>query len=282
VELDVQQALAEAKELAADGDAWRVVARLQDVEIEEVLLNLVRADIGDLPRSHQEQAVAHAVTGLYEEWRGGAAIRSPIAWLKTAARRKASDFRRYQPAEGKFDLAVHDSPAEEDEGWDEDYMTRRVIAVEVGRQLLQDLGLPSVIDVMTVMFDLVAAGEQVGPSQIASMLNMPVGTVGVHLHRGFKRVRAQPLKADRCLPPSLRVIRPVPDGEPTLSGLARHEGGRALACPPSDWFLLFVGEHDFGQFVRDSVCSHPGIGGRLGVDDCRLARGWVFRDFKQV
>ena len=187
MKLDVQQALLDAKELATGGEAWRALGRLQEVEIEEVLLNLLKPDIGDLPRSHQEQAVAHAVTSLYEEWQSGTSVRSPIAWMKTAARRKASDLRRFKLSESEFDLASHDSPAE-DEGWDDDYMTRRLIAVAVGRGLLQDLGLPSVVDVMTVMFDLVAAGEPVSPNQIASVLDMPVGTVRVHLHRGFGRL----------------------------------------------------------------------------------------------
>ena len=103
MELDVQRAIAEAKQLASEGSAWRALGRLQEAEIEDVLLRLLRSDIGDLPRSHQEQAVAHAVTALYGAWRSHSDIRSPLAWLKTAARRKASDFRRYHPAEGEYD-----------------------------------------------------------------------------------------------------------------------------------------------------------------------------------
>lgn len=60
MDLDVQRAVAEAKELAAAGEAWRALARLQEVEIEDVMLRLLRPDIGDLPRSRQEEAVAHA------------------------------------------------------------------------------------------------------------------------------------------------------------------------------------------------------------------------------
>jgi hypothetical protein len=117
--------------------------------------------------------------------------------MKTAARRKASDLRRYEPQESQYDPSL-DVPAEEegDEAWDEDYETRRLVAVAVGRDLLPDLGLPSVVDVMTAMFDLVAAGEPVSPTEIASALDMPVGTVRVHLFRGFERLEERAAHRD--------------------------------------------------------------------------------------
>jgi DNA-directed RNA polymerase specialized sigma24 family protein len=186
----LQRAVADAKQLAATGSAWAALARLQEANIEEVLLRLLQQDIGDLPRSHQELAVAHAVTSLYEEWRSGSGIRSPLAWLRTAARRKASDLRRYQPGETEFD-ANRDDREHESDTWDDDYNKRRAIAVSVARSLLTDLGLPSVIDVMTVALDLIAAGEDVSPKNIALVLDMPDGTVRQHLKRGFDRLESR-------------------------------------------------------------------------------------------
>jgi DNA-directed RNA polymerase specialized sigma24 family protein len=196
MELDVQRGLEEAKKLASGGAAWEALGRLQEVEIEDVLLRLLRRDIGDLPRSHQEQAVAHALTKLYEAWRAGSDVRSPLGWLKTAARRKASDLRRYQPSEREYDATRHDIELETT-GWDDDYASRRAVAVAVGRELLGELGLPSVVDVMTVMFDLVAAGEKVSPAQIGDLIEMRPDTVSQHLRRGLERLESR--AADRDL-----------------------------------------------------------------------------------
>jgi hypothetical protein len=108
------RAVAEAKELAARGEAWSALARLQKVEIEEVLL-----------RSAEVQTA-------------GERVRPDDARLRTRRRRHPDD----------------------------DYMTRRAIAVAVRRQLLPDPGLASLVGVMTRMFHLVAAGEPEETGQV--------------------------------------------------------------------------------------------------------------------
>lgn len=188
-------AIAEAKELAATGQAWLALACLQHADIEEVLLRLLSRDIGDLPRSHQDDAVGHAVTKLYEEWQKGTDVRTPLAWLKIAARRRASTLRARSVNEVEFDLDRDDRPEDQDD-WDDDYATRRRVAAEVGRRLLPQLGMPSVVDVMTTVFDLVAAGEEAKPLQIAAALGMESGTVRQHMRRGFERLESRAANKD--------------------------------------------------------------------------------------
>lgn len=197
-------AIAEAKELAATGQAWLALSRLQQADIEEVLLRLLSQDIGDLPRSQQDDAVGHALTKLYEEWRKGTSVRTPLAWLKVAARRRASSLRTRSVGEVEFDLE-RDDRADDQEEWDDDYVTRRRVAAEVGRRLLPGLGMPSVIDVMTTVFDLVAAGEDAKPFQIAAALDMESGTVRQHMRRGFERLASR--AADRDLDELIKQVR---------------------------------------------------------------------------
>jgi DNA-directed RNA polymerase specialized sigma24 family protein len=181
------KAIQDAIELASGGHAWRALARLQQVDIESAVLRLTERDMRSTPRSEREQAVGHAVTKLYETWARGERVLSVMGFLKVVAVRKAIDLSRNRLGpDVELDNEFHDGSTGVDLA-DEPMEVRRR-AVAIARGMLPELGLPSVIDCMTVFLDRVAAGDDASASAIATFLDMKYSTVTTQLSRGLKRL----------------------------------------------------------------------------------------------
>ncbi len=193
---NLKTALAQAADLAAAGRSWEAMTVLTGSGIEAVILRLVADSMSDLPLSSRERAVGHAMKALFETWDSGSSVRNILAFLKKAAQRKASDLRRYRVSETAFDLEQHDAEAQA-ELWDEGYQVRREIALRLARELLPDLGLPSVEDALTAMLDLIEQGEPAKPAQVAITLGIDNdGTLRQQLKRGLDRLEERAAQRD--------------------------------------------------------------------------------------
>lgn len=185
---DFDTAVRQAIGLAADGQPWGAIARLQSVDVETAVLRLASEDVRvhASTRSEREAAVGHALTKLYEYWSRGERVVSVMGFLKVAAVRHARDSARHRVGPDlEFEEPLHDdAPAEAHD----DPVASRVRAVAIARSVLPDLGMPSVVGTMNVFLDRVAAGDDASPRAIAEFLDVPYSTVTTHLSRGLKRL----------------------------------------------------------------------------------------------
>lgn len=196
VTTEFNRAIDEAAALGRKGEAWAALARLQDVDIEDVVARLIAEDVRDLGPADRDEAVAHAVTALYEEWANNKPVLSVLGFLKVAARNRASTLRATRPqAEDGADPAAVDSAPDLDD-LDDDPVARRHRAVAVARQLLPKLGQASLIETMSLFLDRVEAGDDASPTVIAEALDKPYSTVTTHLARGLDRLRHRLQDAD--------------------------------------------------------------------------------------
>lgn len=188
-------ALAEAGRLAACGDAWEALARLQAVDVEDVLLRLLHHDLRGLAQVEREEAVGHAVTAVYEQWAGGLRVPSILGFLKVAAQNKANTLRRSRLATHPLE-PDHDQLPEVVDPAHDDPVERRRQAVKVARTFLPELGMQGLIDTFGYQLDLIDAGADASATAIARDLDLEYSTVTTRLKRAYDRLALRVSAAD--------------------------------------------------------------------------------------
>jgi DNA-directed RNA polymerase specialized sigma24 family protein len=219
-----------AAERSGSGDGrWRPIEVLYQVKAPDRLARRLSARWPGLPSSEVEATVGQALDELYGAMQRGRFVRDPRRLLWTIATRRASNsWERTVHAVPHAPAALSKWAATVAVREDPEAVERRAAALTSARRLLPTIGDGSIVPVMAMVFELVEAGNEPRPEQVATALHLNPGTVKTLMRRGFQRLTARARTEASTLPPRVLAASRPPS---TSTPRARRSEGRTQAVP---------------------------------------------------